>query len=332
MTVFYLDGQRIEFKPTETVLDALIRHGQGINYSCKKGVCKTCLLQQVGGRVEVGAQRGLSSSLKQKHYICACQCRASADLQFKSILEQDLFALGNIESKTLLNESMVSILIRLKQPIAYEPGQYFNFRRFDGLTRSYCPVNNSGDPLLEIHVKRKYNGQFSDWLYHRAGVGEPILVQGPLGQSYYQEEYSKEKLIIIAFGSGLGVAYGVASQALARGHQGEVYLYVGVRDENELYQHTKLLKMMLEYRNFTYQACITGQTPPREMGRCVSLGDPFHQATQVHKLDRQAHLFLCGDAKPVNHARELAFLNGYPVEHIHTLSFEYKDLRKRIRQ
>ncbi|QYK00188.1 2Fe-2S iron-sulfur cluster-binding protein [Shewanella psychrotolerans] len=332
MTVFYLDGQAFESKSQETVLDALIRHGQRLNYSCKKGVCKTCLVQQVKGDIVVGSQRGLTLALKKRNYICACQCRPSEDLTLRSILPQDLFIGATIQQKTVLSDSIVGIGLKLDEAIRHQPGQYINLRRFDGLTRSYSPTNISGASLLELHVRRKYNGQFSDWLYHYASIGEQLLVQGPLGSRHYKSDFTADKLIIIAFGSGLGVAHGIINQALAEGHQGEIFLYVGVQNEADLYLHSQLLKMMLEYSQFSYQACITGNANPRKLGRRIMLGDPFSEAINVHQFDRQQQLFICGEPTAVNQSRERAFLNGYPIERVHALSFEYKDLRARARE
>lgn len=39
MTQFYFDEQSVESIKGETVLDALIRHGHCVTYSCKKGAC-----------------------------------------------------------------------------------------------------------------------------------------------------------------------------------------------------------------------------------------------------------------------------------------------------
>lgn len=331
MTRFYLDGQAFESESQETVLDALIRHGQRLNYSCKKGVCKTCLVQQVKGDIPLGSQRGLTLALKKRNYICACQCRPSEHLTLKSILPQDLFVGAVIQEKTLLSDSIVRIGLKLDETLIHQAGQYINLRRFDGLTRSYSPMNPPAAALIELHIKRKYNGQFSDWLYHHAGIGEPLLVQGPLGVHYYKPEYSCEKLIVIAFGSGVGVAYGIVNQALAEGHKEDIFLYVGAREERELYLHPQLLKMMLEHRQFSYQACVTSHIIANKLGRRVVLGDPFSEAIKVHSFDRQQHLFLCGEPMAVNQSREKAFLNGYPIGRVHTLSFEYKDLRTRAR-
>lgn len=330
MTIFYLDGQAFEAQQGESVLDTLIRHGQRLNYSCKKGACKTCLVQRLEGNVNVGAQRGLPIALKQRDYLCACQCQPSDHLRLKSLLPQELFVEAVIQQKTVLSDAIVRIGLRLSQGLAHRPGQYINLRRFDGLTRSYSPTSAPDAALLQLDIRRKYNGQLSDWLYHHAGIGESLLVQGPLGREYYQKSYQQDKLIIIAYGTGLGVAHAIIVDALAQDHQGEIYLYVGARDEQELYLHRQLLNMTLQYRQFFYQACIYSKDNA-QLARRIMVGDPFSAAVKVHQFNRQQQLFLCGEPTLVNQSREIAFLNGYPIERVHSLAFEYKDLRSRPR-
>ena len=46
------DGTRFEVFPDETVLDAAIRAGAPIPYSCRGGTCRTCISRVIGGCVE----------------------------------------------------------------------------------------------------------------------------------------------------------------------------------------------------------------------------------------------------------------------------------------
>ena len=47
---------RVRPREGETVLDALLRQGVEMPFSCKGGVCHTCLLQCTEGPVEPSAQ------------------------------------------------------------------------------------------------------------------------------------------------------------------------------------------------------------------------------------------------------------------------------------
>ncbi|MBW8185905.1 2Fe-2S iron-sulfur cluster-binding protein [Shewanella nanhaiensis] len=333
MTRFYFDEQSVESIEGETVLDALIRQGHSLNYSCRKGACKTCLVQHIGGDIPSGAQRGLTSELKSDAYLCACQCKPTQDLKLKSILVQNLFIAAHIHEKQYLSDSVVKILVEPSEEMSHSAGQYINLRRFDGLTRSYSITNDPDSKLIELHIRRKYNGQFSDWLFNHASVGESVLIQGPWGDCCYRSEYKNDTLILIGTGTGLGPVYGIIRDALSQGHKGEIYLYHGAKNEADLYHHSKLLKLMLEHRNMTYLACVEQMGSGKSSTR-VQTGDPFEVAMSFHQFDSQTlsdspqRVFLCGEPSFVNKGQELVFLNGTPLDRIHSLSYEYKDLRK----
>lgn len=46
------DGFRFEVAPGEVVLDAAIRAGAPISYSCRGGTCRTCISRVISGCVE----------------------------------------------------------------------------------------------------------------------------------------------------------------------------------------------------------------------------------------------------------------------------------------
>ena len=46
------DGQSFEVEPDEIVLDAAMRQGVAIPYSCRSGTCRTCLSKVLSGRIE----------------------------------------------------------------------------------------------------------------------------------------------------------------------------------------------------------------------------------------------------------------------------------------
>jgi ferredoxin len=46
------DGQSFEVESGEIVLDAAMRQGVDIPYSCRSGTCRTCLSKVISGRIE----------------------------------------------------------------------------------------------------------------------------------------------------------------------------------------------------------------------------------------------------------------------------------------
>ena len=62
------EGQSIAAQANETVLDALLRVGAPVAFSCKGGSCHTCMLQCTSGKVPERAQRHLPAHLTRLGY------------------------------------------------------------------------------------------------------------------------------------------------------------------------------------------------------------------------------------------------------------------------
>ncbi|MBS3997196.1 MAG: 2Fe-2S iron-sulfur cluster binding domain-containing protein [Hydrogenophaga sp.] len=87
--VRFLD-RTVEVRPDETALDALLRGGVDVAFSCRGGVCHACLMHCREGTVPGDAQRGLSDHLKERKYLLACQCRPTSTLVLERPLPRDL--------------------------------------------------------------------------------------------------------------------------------------------------------------------------------------------------------------------------------------------------
>jgi len=71
-----LDGRRRSFtieKGTETVLDAGLRQGLDLPYSCKGGVCSTCRVKLVEGEVEMDVHYALEDYEIARGFVLMCQ-------------------------------------------------------------------------------------------------------------------------------------------------------------------------------------------------------------------------------------------------------------------
>ncbi|CAN5398168.1 hypothetical protein BH10PSE16_BH10PSE16_42450 [soil metagenome] len=76
--------------PDETVLNALLRAGIDIPFSCKAGTCHTCLSQCTEGQIPERAQRGLSADLREKGYFLPCKCKAVSDMVMTAAVPPDM--------------------------------------------------------------------------------------------------------------------------------------------------------------------------------------------------------------------------------------------------
>lgn len=65
----------------ETVLDACLRLGLDMPFSCRGGSCHTCMMQSTGGPVPERAQRGLAQVQKELGLFLPCVCYPEADMR-----------------------------------------------------------------------------------------------------------------------------------------------------------------------------------------------------------------------------------------------------------
>ncbi|OGB16192.1 MAG: hypothetical protein A2W72_13620 [Burkholderiales bacterium RIFCSPLOWO2_12_67_14] len=73
-------GRPLRCRDNESLLDALVRTGVAIDFSCKSGVCRRCLVKVVDGAAPAEAARSLPPHLRSAGYVLACQCKPAGPL------------------------------------------------------------------------------------------------------------------------------------------------------------------------------------------------------------------------------------------------------------
>ena len=79
----------VSVRPGETLLDACLRQGVALAFSCRGGTCHTCLMRCTAGTVPERAQRGLGAALQAKGYFLPCLCVPEGDLSVEPPLASD---------------------------------------------------------------------------------------------------------------------------------------------------------------------------------------------------------------------------------------------------
>ena len=308
----------------ENVLDALLRHGISIPFSCRNGICHVCLQHCVQGAVPPVAQRGLRPELREHGYFMACKCVPLADMEVEPPTE--LYATTLVHSKEMLSPHVCKLLLEPGSTFVYRPGQFINLRRPDGLIRSYSlaslPVE---DYFLEIHVQRKDGGAMSNWILDELKAGDELDIQGASGECYYKDEARGHPLLLVCTGTGLSPLVGIIRDALHHQHQEDIHLYHGGRDTDRFYLRAQLRELEQQHANFHYHECLSGSHP---LPDGVHAGRAHDVAFARHKDLRGWHVYLAGLAEMVDSGEQLAAEHGAAPAAIHTDAFALRDLRK----
>ncbi|MDA1132508.1 MAG: FAD-binding oxidoreductase [Proteobacteria bacterium] len=318
------NGTGIPVASGQTVLDALLSAGNDVPYSCKNGICLSCMMRGVEGRLPAAAQNGIKETLRAQNYFLPCVAVTESDLAVALPLDADVYGRAVIRSRELLAPDICRVRLQPATPLYYHAGQFINLRRGDGLIRSYSLASvPHRSAELEMHVRRLRNGAMSNWIFDTALEGETIDLQGPNGGSFYVPGRPEQPMLLVGSGTGLAPLLGIAEDALHSGHSGDVRLYHGSRRAAGLYLGKRLHGLEAEFANFRYVPCVSGDKPPP--GVRAARADAAALADQPQL--RNWRVFLCGNPPMVHTARTACYLGGAALADIHADPFECKDLR-----
>lgn len=320
-----LDGRAYDRDEGETVLDALLRQGVDVSYSCKRGTCFTCLMRAPGAVIPAMAQRGLRRTMAAEGYFLACCYKPTEELvTIHRPREAEVYGRAIVRAKLPASRTAMRLFLEPATSLYYHPGQFINVRRTDGLTRSYSLASvPRTDPLLELHVRRMSGGAMSQWVFDTLQVGDTIDIAGPYGECFYLEGDASKPMLLIGTGIGASPLVGIARDALHAGHTGPIHFYVGSRTAEGLYLQEELRRLAQDHANFHYEPCVSGPDAPvgHHAGRADDVALARHADLEGWRV------FLCGVAPMVHAARKRAYLAGAWLSEIHAEAFDLRDLR-----
>jgi CDP-4-dehydro-6-deoxyglucose reductase len=65
----------------KSVLECLTAQGVLIHLPCRSGLCQTCMMQAISGRVPEKAKAWLNGTLNEKNYFLPCICYPQEDIE-----------------------------------------------------------------------------------------------------------------------------------------------------------------------------------------------------------------------------------------------------------
>jgi len=309
-----------ELEDGQSVLDGLTSHGIYIPFSCRSGVCQTCLMRTTGGTPPEKSQQGLKDSLKLQNYFLACICHPTEDIEVALPNDKDVQAVipATVKNLTLLNTEIMHVALECHAPLNYRAGQFINLFQNQTLGRSYSLASlPHEDEYLHLHVRRLPQGRVSGWIHEELRPGQTVGIRGPGGDCFYTPGDAEQGMVLIGTGSGLAPLYGIIRDALSQGHSGPIHLFHGSRDLTGLYLTEQLRDLVRQYSNFNYIPCLSGENVPDGFATGRAHDVAFQQIPNL----KNWRLFLCGHPEMVQVAKRKAFLAGASMKHIYADAF-----------
>jgi CDP-4-dehydro-6-deoxyglucose reductase len=268
-------GKEFVAQDTETVLEAALRSGVSISYSCNNGTCGECKAHLLSGRVNqlVGQDYCFSEAEKNRNAILLCNITAASDLEIEvheANSAQDI-PLQKVPTRVdklerLSNDIMV---VHLRTPrsqtLNFLAGQHVSLEAAGIPPRNKsiasCPCNAMH---LQFHIRHVPDDPFSEHVFTKLKVADTVTINGPMGDFLLDEE-SKRPIIFFAYETGFGPVKSIIEHAIALDLQQPIHLYWLAR-EGEFYLGNYCRSWEDALDNFTYtplviQSGVEGNDP-----------------------------------------------------------------------
>lgn len=232
-------GISFECPPESTILEAAEEAGWTIPYSCRKGVCSTCLGRVEHGEVAVrrqGTVRGPADDV----LLCQAVPRCAVEIRPSRIVAGGPPPRRKLSTKVYRVSRPASrvVLVELRFPIGrrapFSAGQFLNVYLPDGDTRPYSMANAPRDnDMAELHVRVEPGGKFSERVAAALMPGDLVTVEVPFGETTLPQD--AEPLVLLATGTGFAPVKSIVLDQIARRGTRPMQLYWGGRTEEDLY-------------------------------------------------------------------------------------------------
>ncbi len=321
------DVQPVEAQDGETILDALLRNGVGFPYSCQAGNCGSCKCEVTSGEIfELEySEHALSPAERARGLVLACRTQVWGDVRIRRLDAEEFVMHPSrvMQCRVTAMEALTHDVLRLRfeiesgGPFTFSAGQFakLQFGFAPDSPRDYSMANAPFEPGLEFHV-RVLAGGISAKIGERLRPGDAVRVSGPFGTSYLREAHPGA-ILAVAGGTGLAPLRSIVRAALRAGMPGPIHLYVGVREERDVYGEAELRAWEDAHPNLHVHVVLSEGSAGARRRAGVVTDAVAHDFADLAGI----HAYLAGPPAMVDAAAELLRARGVASRDVHADAF-----------
>jgi NAD(P)H-flavin reductase len=226
----------------DLLLDSALKNGVDLHHDCRSGVCGTCRVRRVDGKVFGGTEDG-------SDMIYACQARVVSDLALVTEPVPDPVSVaGEVADLQRLAPDVVGVTLDLQRPLQFLPGQYckLQFRGFPArcYSPSYPLEGAPDDRRLYFQIRRLPDGVVSSALGQKIRIGHRVRLAGPFGSAFLRPNHSG-RILLVASGTGFAPIWSIAVAAIMENPRRDMMVVVATRTLQSFYMHAALCRLAL---------------------------------------------------------------------------------------
>lgn len=314
-------GYRFPIEAHETILEAALKHGYTLPYSCREGACGVCKGKVMEGQVDQGNYLGsaLTNAEITAGMTLFCCARPKSDL----VIECRAAGKANdipvittpcrVRKMTRLADDVMALQLELPpgEHLRFLAGQHIAILPKDQKPRNFSLANAPhDDEFLELHIRKVEGGAFTQQVFSEMKERDLLRFKGPLGEFRLRED-SDKPAIFVAGGTGFAPIKAIIEHALYIGLQRPMHLYWGGRRPADLYMLEKARQW--ESSGIRFTPVLSAALPEDDWQGRTGL---VHQAVLDDFNDLSGHeIYACGAPAMVDAARrDFTAQRGLPEE------------------
>ncbi|OGS98254.1 MAG: CDP-6-deoxy-delta-3,4-glucoseen reductase [Gallionellales bacterium RIFCSPLOWO2_02_60_31] len=320
-TTIQPNGYHFPIEEQETILEAALRHGYTLPYSCREGACGVCKGKVMEGQVDHGNHLGsaLTDMDKAAGMTLFCCARPKSDLVIECQTAGKISDIPvrilpcRVRKMTRLADDVMALQLELPmgERLRFAAGQYISLLPKDQKPRNFSLANapHNGE-FLELHIRKVEGGAFTQYVFNEMKERDILRFKGPLGE-FRLREGSDKPVIFVADGTGFAPVKAIIEYALHIGLQRPMHFYWGGRRPADLYMLEEARQW--ESSGIKFTPVLSAALPEDHWEGRAGL---VHQAVLDDFSDLSAHeIYACGTPAMVDAARrDFTAQRGLPDE------------------
>lgn len=226
-----INGRAIRADVGETLVDAALGGRVLLPHDCCSGQCETCRVKVLSGDID---DQGTAEG--DTVLACLATLEGDAAIEFEEV-PTTAKVTGTVAEIRRLSPEVVEVVVALKSPLTYLPGQYVSAAFAGFPSRDYSPtlrLDGFGHPgELVFHIRLLPDGIVSSAIGRAITIGHKVQVRGPFGRAFFRR--GEGPLVLVAGGTGWAPIWAVAHAAVVAQPGREIVVLAGARSVADLY-------------------------------------------------------------------------------------------------
>ena len=325
-----IEGSDVAFDcaSTENVLDAAMRQGIEMPYSCRKGVCGNCKGRVLHGDLVPGTQGGSHEAGIQQpdeHLFCRAQPASDLSIAPKNWHRVDPTARKTVQAKVFKKIQVAPDVtqLQLRFPagvrVKFKAGQYLQLLLPDGQRRSYSMANAPHESdAVQLHIRNLPQGYFSDAMLKNLQVGEQLKLELPHGDFWLRED-SDRPMLMVAGGTGFAPIKSIVDHIVRQKLPRTIHLYWGARTQEGIYAPEVLARWAQQLPGLVVHTVLSDEADGSAWRGRVGW---VHDAVRADHTDLSGwDVYACGGMPMVTALRDVCAPLGLPEAHFYSDAF-----------